>query len=140
VRRRQSLRSWRWSPSCKLLTSWFSRICLPAAFGSMRRGFFMREFEVQLHHLTPNGIDKILIYRYIKPQVQWFPNEEEPLTNPFWIAWGLCPSGTLARTFWQRVSAEPDSTAASAWGSRASPSLGLPIYDTSKASPCLLPG
>jgi hypothetical protein len=53
---------------------------------------------------------------------------------------GLCPSGTLACTLWQRDSAEPDSIAASAWGSGASPSLGLPIYGISGPDPWLPPG
>jgi hypothetical protein len=33
--------------------------------------------------------DKILTYRYVKPQVQWFPNEADPSTDPFRIARGL---------------------------------------------------
>jgi hypothetical protein len=30
--------------------------------------------------------DKILTYRYVKSWVQWFLNEEDPLTDPFRIA------------------------------------------------------
>jgi hypothetical protein len=56
--------------------------------------------------------DEILTYRYVKPWVHWFPTEEDPLTDPFRIARGLCPSGMLVRTLWQRDSAEPNSTAA----------------------------
>jgi hypothetical protein len=33
-------------------------------------------------------LDESLTYRYIKPQVQWFPNKEHPLTDPFRIAQG----------------------------------------------------
>ena len=33
--------------------------------------------------------DEILTYMYVKPRVQWFLNEEDPLTNPFRITWGL---------------------------------------------------
>ena len=33
--------------------------------------------------------DEILTYGYVKPQVQWFPNEEDPPINPSRIAWGL---------------------------------------------------
>jgi hypothetical protein len=33
--------------------------------------------------------DEILTYRYVKPRVQWFPNEVEPPTDPFRIARGL---------------------------------------------------
>ena len=58
--------------------------------------------------------DEILTYRYVKHRVKWFPNEEDPPTDPFRIARGLRPSGTLARNLWQRDPAEPDSTAASA--------------------------
>jgi hypothetical protein len=42
--------------------------------------------------------DEILTYRYVKPQVQWFQNEEDPLTDPIRIAQGLCPLGTLKHT------------------------------------------
>jgi hypothetical protein len=80
------------------------------------------------------ALDKILTYRYVKPWVQWFPNEEDPLTDPSGMARGL------ARTLWQTNPAELDSIAASAWGSGASRSLGLPIYGTSKPGPWLLPG
>ena len=30
--------------------------------------------------------DEILTYRYVKPRVQWFLNEEDPLIDPFRIA------------------------------------------------------
>jgi hypothetical protein len=33
--------------------------------------------------------DEILTYMYIKPQVHWFPNEEDPMTDPFRIVQGL---------------------------------------------------
>jgi len=33
--------------------------------------------------------DEILTYKYVKPRVQWFPNEEDPLTYPFRITRGL---------------------------------------------------
>jgi hypothetical protein len=42
------------------------------------------------------------------------PEQEDFLTDPFRIIRGLCPSGTLARTIWQRDPPEPDSTTASA--------------------------
>jgi len=31
-------------------------------------------------------VDEILTYRYVKPRVQWFLNEESSLTDPFRIA------------------------------------------------------
>jgi hypothetical protein len=83
--------------------------------------------------------DEILTYRYVKPRVQWFSKEEDPPTDPFRIARGLCPSGTLACPLWQRDPAKPDSTTAFAWGSGASPSLGLLIYVMTKPGPWLLP-
>jgi hypothetical protein len=63
--------------------------------------------------------DKILMYGYVKPRVQWFPNEEDPPTDLFRIAWGsgTIPSGTLARTLWRRNPAKPDYNATSAWDS-----------------------
>jgi hypothetical protein len=33
--------------------------------------------------------EKILTYGYVKPQVQWFSNEEDPPTNPFRITRGI---------------------------------------------------
>ena len=33
--------------------------------------------------------DEILTYKYVKPRVQWFLNEEGPLTDPFRMAQGL---------------------------------------------------
>jgi hypothetical protein len=33
--------------------------------------------------------NEILTYGYVKPQVQWFSIEEDPLTDPFRVAWGL---------------------------------------------------
>jgi hypothetical protein len=33
--------------------------------------------------------DEILTYGYVKSRVQWFPNEEDPLTDPFRITRGL---------------------------------------------------
>jgi hypothetical protein len=84
--------------------------------------------------------DEILTYMYVKPQVHWIPNEEDPPTDPFRIDRGLCPSGTLVRTLWQRDLAEPNSTAAFAWGSGASLSLELSIYDTFRPGPWLLLG
>jgi hypothetical protein len=77
---------------------------------------------------APKGI---LTYRYVKPQAHWFPNKEDPLTDPQ----GLCPSGMLTHTFWQRDLTEPDSIAASTWDSGSSPSLGPSIYGTSGPSP-----
>jgi hypothetical protein len=70
--------------------------------------------------------DEILTYMYVKPQVHWISNEEDPPTDPFRIDRGLCPSGTLVRTLWQRDLAEP--------------SLELSIYDTFRPGPWLLPG
>jgi hypothetical protein len=60
------------------------------------------------------ALDEILTYRYVKPQVQWFPNKEHPLTDPFRIARGLCPSGTLVRVLRQGDPVEPNLTTASA--------------------------
>jgi hypothetical protein len=53
---------------------------------------------------------------------------------------GLCPSGMLTCTLWQRDLAEPDLAAASAYCSGAFSSLRLPIYGTSEPGPWLLPG
>ena len=38
---------------------------------------------------TRKQLDEILTYMYVKPQVQWFPNEEDPPIDPFRIARGL---------------------------------------------------
>jgi hypothetical protein len=55
-------------------------------------------------------------------------------------AQGLYPSGTLTRTIRPRNLAKPKHAKASAQGSGARPSLRLPIYDTPKPNPWLLPG
>ena len=36
-----------------------------------------------------DGSDEILTYGYVKPQVQWFPNEEDLPTDPSRIVRGL---------------------------------------------------
>jgi hypothetical protein len=86
---------------------------------------------------------EILTYTYVKPRSNGFRTKKTPRLTPLGSpegARGLCPLGTLAHTLWQRDPTEPDSTAASAWGSGAFPSLGLPIYGTSGPGPWLLPG
>jgi hypothetical protein len=70
--------------------------------------------------------NEILTYRYVKPQVQWFPNEEDPPTDPSRIAQGsgAMPIRHARRNLWQRDQVEPNLTATSAWGSKASRALG----------------
>ena len=84
--------------------------------------------------------DEMLTYEYVKPQIQWSPTEEDPLTDPFRIARGLCPLGTLACTLWQRDPAKPNLATTTAWGLGARPSPRHRIYDASRLGPWLLPG
>jgi hypothetical protein len=51
--------------------------------------------------------DTILTYRYVKPQIQWFPNEEDPLTDHFGITQGFESYANRARS-WCPLARRPD--------------------------------
>jgi hypothetical protein len=72
--------------------------------------------------------NEILTYGYVKPRVQWFPNEEDPRPTPPGSprAQGPYPSGTLTRTLRRRNLAEPDYATTSISSSGAHPSLESP--------------
>jgi hypothetical protein len=81
--------------------------------------------------VSPNFLllfNEILTYGYVKPRVQWFPNEEDPRPTPPGSPRprGLYPSGTLTRTLQRRNLAEPDYATTSISSSGAHPSPEAP--------------
>ena len=74
--------------------------------------------------------DEILTYRYVKPWVQWFPNEEDHPIDPFRIVRGL--EGYVHRAC-SRAPSNKETQPIFTWprppprGARLSPSPGHPI-------------
>jgi hypothetical protein len=79
--------------------------------------------------------DDILTYGYVKPQVQWFPNDEDPLTDPSRITRELRGYAHRVRLHApsEKKPSRAGSATTSAWGSRACSCLEALIYDNTSA-------